>query len=116
MPTSRRRSATVAIGTVVLAASLSACSTGSDYSRICTDSKTNQRLSDSECRSGSGYAGAHGWYYLPAGSKAPAVGQRATGGVTSVPSGKSVSGESVSAKGGTVSRGGFVGGHGSVGG
>jgi hypothetical protein len=119
MAAPRRRSAVVGVGVIALAtASLTACSSGSDYSGVCVDTKTSTRVKDGDCRdtTGSGGGGAHGWYYYKAGTKAPAVGERVSGGSFSLPSGVSASKGGVSAKGGSVSRGGFGSGHGSFGG
>ncbi|URG17449.1 putative secreted protein [Rhodococcus phage Mbo2] len=49
---------------------------------ICVDRKTNQRLDDSWCRNDSS---GMGWFYLPNGSSAPAVGSRTTSGSWDVP-------------------------------
>lgn len=117
MPAPRRRSAAVAVGTAALVvASLTGCASGTDYTGVCVDKRTNNRVVDKDCDDNHVAGGSHGWYYIPAGRTAPAVGKPVTGGVFTAPVGKSVAKGGVSAKGGTVARGGFGGTHGSVGG
>jgi hypothetical protein len=109
----RRASTAITIGVVAaLAASLTGCGEGSgvkaDYAKICRDNSTQKRLPDDDCNN---HGGAAGWYYFPvraSGTRVPAVGKTATGGVTSLPAGKSAE-SGVSSKGGSVSRGGFGG-------
>jgi hypothetical protein len=121
MSTRRRRASTaVSIGVVAaLAATLTGCGEGSgvnpDYAQICRDNSTAKRLPDGDCNN---HAGGAGWYFLPLANRGntavPAVGQKTSGGVSSLPAGKTGA-TGVSSKGGAVSRGGF-GGSGSEGG
>lgn len=123
MSSSRRRrrvSNVVSIGVVAaLAASLTGCGEGAgvkeDYAQICRDNTTQKRLPDGDCNNHGGHAG---WYYFPlsgrTSTKVPAVGDQATGGVATLPSGKTAK-SGLSSRGGSVSKGGF-GGSGSKGG
>ncbi|BFM23412.1 hypothetical protein QE430_002196 [Microbacterium testaceum] len=109
----RRASRTVTVGVVAaLAASLTGCGQGSnvseDYAQICRDNSTEKRLPDDDCNN---HGGSAHWYYLPIGSSSrtvPAVGQPTTGGVDSLPSGKTAA-RGISSEGASVSRGGFGG-------
>lgn len=109
----RRASRTVTVGVVAaLAATLTGCGQGTnvsdDYAQICRDNSTEKRLPDDDCNNHGG--NAH-WYYLPLGSSSrtvPAVGQPATGGSDSIPSGKTAA-RGISSDGDSVSRGGFGG-------
>jgi hypothetical protein len=110
-----RRSGAV---TVSLVAALSVAMTGcgsqsTEYNGVCVDNRTNTRVDDSNCNRG---GGGHGWVYYRPGQSAPAVGQRAFGGTTTVPDGASVAHGGGPAKGGVVARGGFGGHGGGVGG
>jgi len=85
------------------------------YDQVCVD-QHNNRLSDAQCNTAQG--GGH-WYYIPRGkgNTPPAVGQQAVGGSPLAPtSGKAYSGSPSSGGEGTVSRGGFGGKSGTVGG
>ena len=100
-----------------------------DYDAVCVDD-ANTRVADDRCddpenlaegdgQNATGHAGGGHWYFIPTGGSAPGIGQRATGGSTSVPDPArfNVHAGGVDAHGGTVSRGGFGGrGGGSVGG
>jgi len=110
----RRASRAVSIGVVAaLAASLTGCGQGSgvnaDYAKICRDNSTQKRLPDDDCNNHGGHAG---WYYLPVSSsrstRVPAVGAQASGGTTSLPSGKTAE-SGLSSRGSSVSKGGFGG-------
>lgn len=140
MPASRRRSAAVAVGAAALvAASLTSCSPSPKYdgAAVCVDQATNKRLPDRDCndghRSGGYYGGGYpGWYYLGGNRSAAPVGGLVSGGSYSPPAGGNYLKGGVSPSGGTVSRstvsksgsisksgvsrGGFGGSHGSVGG
>lgn len=88
---------------------------GSDQQGVCVDKTSNVRVDDDDCDDGSA-GGSHGWYYIPNGSRAPAVGQSTSGqGSFATPSGSFAKG-GVAADGGKVTRGGFFSGHGSFGG
>lgn len=109
----RRASRTVTVGVVAaLAATLTGCGQGTnvsdDYAQICRDNSTEKRLPDDDCNN---HGGSAHWYYLPLGSSSrtiPAVGQPATGGSDSLPSGKTAA-RGISSDGDSVSRGGFGG-------
>jgi len=109
----RRASRTVTVGVVAaLAATLTGCGQGTnvsdDYAQICRDNATEKRLPDDDCNN---HGGSAHWYYLPLGSSGrtvPAVGQPATGGSDSLPSGKTAA-RGISSDGDSVSRGGFGG-------
>ncbi|WP_279366968.1 tRNA-dihydrouridine synthase [Microbacterium testaceum] len=109
----RRASRTVTVGVVAaLAATLTGCGQGTnvsdDYAQICRDNSTQKRLPDDDCNN---HGGSAHWYYLPLGSSSrtvPAVGQPATGGSDSLPSGKTAA-RGISSDGDSVSRGGFGG-------
>ena len=116
----RRRSASVTIGvTAVLVATLSGCSASAeeeeyDYGAVCADQQTQQRVADDDdCDD----RGSYGWYYIPVGSRAPAVGERVSGGSFDPPaSGEAVCRGGIPSEGGEVSRGGFGSCSGTVGG
>lgn len=77
-----------------------------DYAQVCKDNRNETRVEDSYCSEEGRAAGHIGWYFYQSGSAVPGVGSPATGGVTSVPSGK-VAKSGTPSKGGTVARGGF---------
>lgn len=123
--TRRRASIAVSIGvTATLATTLTGCSNGGpetkeDYAKICRDEQTQVRVEDEKCDENTSTHGYHGGflpYYFLLGNNSrtsvPAVGARATGGVSTLPAGKSYrsgvskSGETF-AKG--TARGGFGG-------
>lgn len=104
----RRRSASVGIGvTAVLVTTLSGCSEEEDYdyAAVCADQQTQVRVNDDEdCDD----RGSYGWYYIPVGSNAPAVGESVGGGSFAAPSSnQAVCLGGVPAEGGEVTRGGF---------
>lgn len=116
MAASRRRSSAVTVGAIaVVSIGLSGCSSSPDYAGVCVDKSSNKRVADRDCDDSHVSGGSHGWYYVRAGSKAPAVGSAVSGGSFSEPSGTFAKG-GVSSKGGTIARGGFGGGDGSFGG
>lgn len=83
---------------------------------VCVDRTTDVRVSDEECDDDT-TSGGHGWYYIPAGRRAPAEGQAISGqGSYVAPSNGSFTKGGVSADGGNVTRGGFYSGKGSFGG
>lgn len=97
--------------TTVLAATLSGCSADAadqeeyDYGAVCADQRTQLRVGDDDdCDDGVSY----GWYYIPVGSPAPAVGERVSGGSFESPSSDdAVCWGGAPSEGGEVSRGGF---------
>ncbi len=119
-PTTRRRSASVTIGvTTVLVTTLSGCSASAgeeeyDYGAVCADQQTQLRVNDDDdCDD----RGSYGWYYIPVGSQAPAVGDRVSGGsFDAPPSDEAVCFGGAPSEGGEVSQGGFGGCSGTVGG
>lgn len=104
----RKRSAQVILG-VVLASVLSACgSTESDYTEVCVDNRTGERIPEDECDDDDGHGGHRGgWVYFPHGSHVPAVGSKVTGGSRTFPASGTI--------GRAPSSGGF-GSHGTFGG
>jgi hypothetical protein len=117
---SQRKSAAVALGvTALLAPSLSACGGGDDTvdnQAVCVDEETQERVPDDQCdpdgdRASNIGGGAFLWYFLgtTAGRGFPGIGQRASGGTFTPPSGSYRRG-GVPAAGGNVPRGGFGGG------
>lgn len=113
----RRRSASVTIGvTAVLVTTLSGCSGDEgdyDYGAVCADQQTQVRVSDNLCDDG----GFHGWYFIPVGSWAQAVGERVSGGsFNPPPGGEQAFRGGVPPEGGVIERGGFGGNSDSVGG
>lgn len=122
--TRRMRSRSVALGlTTVVAASLTGCAPAADNRAICVDPATQLRVDDDQCDEddddyvGSGAVGGYYWYYVRAGSRAPAVGASyatASGTFDSRTLAGKTSKGGVSSDGGTVSRGGF-GGSGKIG-
>lgn len=109
----RRRSKAVIIGasTVAVVGALiwAGSSDDPDYQALCVDQSGN-RIDDDYCdddgsRSG---VGGYAWYYLRKGSRAPALGAKATGGTFVAPSSYSVKRGGISASGGVI-KGGFGG-------
>jgi hypothetical protein len=96
------RSATVAIGvTAVVAAALSGCSSSEDYTAVCVDEDTMERVSDYECDDDDNYGGgSYIWYYLGSGRRAPSVGSYVSGGSTTPPAGSAGRGSRSSNDGG----------------
>lgn len=116
--TDRRRSIAVGVGAAALglAAIVGFSSGGSDQRGVCVDKSTDVRVDDDVCEDES-TGGGHGWYYIPAGRRAPALGQAVSGqGSFSAPRSDSFSKGGVAADGGEVTRGGFRSGNGSFGG
>lgn len=109
----RRRSASVTIGvTAVLVTTLTGCSASAeeeeyDYAAVCADQQTQQRVADDDdCDD----RGSYGWYYIPVGTVAPAIGQGVSGGSFDPPSSnQAVCLGGVPDDGGTIERGGFGG-------
>jgi hypothetical protein len=90
-------------------------SSRTDERGVCVDRTSNVRVDDDVCDD-STTGGSHGWYYIPSGRRAPAVGDATRGqGSFATPSGSFDKG-GVSSDGGKVTRGGFLSGHGSFGG
>lgn len=116
---SRRRSVAVSVGAVALVTvGLSGCSREPDYdyAGVCVDEQTNTRVTDDRCDGHtSGFHGGFGWYFIPRGTVAPAVGATATGGTLS-PARNAWTGRGMSESGGTVTRGGFSSHHATIGG
>jgi hypothetical protein len=114
----RRRSKAVPITVAALLGSGLLAGCGSqNYDQVCVD-KNNNRLSDAQCNNGT-VGGVGHWYYIPRGKgyAPPAVGKQVIGGSPLAPtSGKAYSGSPASGGEGTVSRGGFGGKSGTVGG
>jgi hypothetical protein len=112
----RRRSAAVGVGAVALGLiAVGSLSSGADERGVCVDRTSNVRVDDDVCDDDTS-SGTHGWYYIPAGRRAPAEGQSTSGqGSFVTPSGSFDKG-GVSSDGGKVTRGGFLSGHGSFGG
>ena len=116
----QRRSASVTVGVAaVLVATLSGCSASAEeeeyeYGAVCVDQNTQQRVGDDDdCDEGPSY----GWYYVPVGTVAPAVGETASGGVfTPAPDAEAVCYGGVPREGGEITQGGFGACSGAVGG
>lgn len=70
----RKRCASVAFGGVFAALVLAACGRSEpepDFSQVCVDEQSRQRVDDERCdRGGSGA----GWFYIPSARPAPPVG------------------------------------------
>lgn len=96
---------------------IGAFNSGTDQQGVCVDKTTNVRVDDDECDDNHSNGGVHGWYFIPSGRRAPALGQAVSGqGSFTTPRGDSFSKGGVAADGGKVTRGGFFSGHGSFGG
>lgn len=120
----RRRSLSVSVGVAaILAAALSGCSgvqgqyasdDDYDYGAACVEQETELRTYDDYCDDDRiGY----GWYYLPIGGYAQAIGRRVSGGsFNPPPPGATAFRGGIPKDGAVVSRGGFGGKSGSVGG
>ena len=108
----RLRSVAITLGAVpLLATGLTGCGSDDDdydYSAVCVDQATQQRVDDDECDD-DGRDGVHGWYFIPVGFYAGGIGQRVGGGSFATPSGSHIKG-GVPKTGATVQRGGFGGG------
>jgi hypothetical protein len=111
----RRRSIAVGVGAVALGlVAFGAFDSGTDERGVCVDRTSDVRVDDDQCDDTTG--GVHGWYYIPAGNRAPSVGQAVSGqGSFATPSGSFAKG-GVAADGGEVTRGGFLSGKGTFGG
>lgn len=99
---STRRSAAVTLGiTALVAGGLTACGSTAErnYAGYCVDKQTQQRVPDSECRSG---RSGRSWYYVRSGTSYPRVGGRATGGSATAPKDYSYVEGGLDAKGGTT--------------
>lgn len=95
---------------------IGAFDSGTDQRGVCVDRATDVRVDDDVCDDNT-TNGAHGWYFIPSGRRAPAEGQAVSGqGSFTQPSSDSFSKGGVAADGGKVTRGGFLSGHGSFGG
>lgn len=119
----RKRSAAVRLTiTAMLAASLTACSSGDEpdpeNAAICVDPNTQVRVDDSQCgddydhhiySNGGGFGTAALWYFIGRGSAYPPMGARYGGGTFTRPANISGIGRGASRTGGTVARGGFGG-------
>jgi hypothetical protein len=123
----RRRSKAVPITVAALLGSglLAGCgSNDKAYDQVCVDNKTNTRIADARCdenNNANGTTGGAGssWYYIGRGGPygPPPIGSPPAGGSRFAPSdGKSFSGVPDTGGTGTVSRGGFGGKSGTVGG
>lgn len=89
-----------------------------DYAKVCQDKSTKMRADDSKCSNQGRGSTLYGWYFIATNTdkRVPPIGEKLSGGVTSIPK-TATSKSGVSGKGiGTVSRGGFGGSHGSNGG
>lgn len=113
----RRRSIAVGVGAAALGlVAVGAFSSGTDQRGVCVDKTTNVRVDDDVCDNNTS-SGAHSWYYIPSGRRAPAEGQAVSGqGSFTAPRNDSFTRGGVAADGGKVTRGGFMSGHGSFGG
>lgn len=116
-----RKSAVVSVGAVALASLglyAAAEDDDHDYAGVCVDETTQRRVADDQCdgNHGSGFHGGRGWYFVPRGTAAPAVGAPVSGGSFTEPPRSRSWGTGFRSEGGVVTRGGFSG-HGfSVGG
>ena len=114
----RRRSASVTLGAAaIFAATLSGCSAGGEeysHGAVCADPQTERRVEDERCEDGR--SGRHGWYFLPVGTRARPVGARLNGGSFTPPPGAAVFRGGVPREGAVITRGGFGGKSGTVGG
>lgn len=79
-----RKSTSVKLSiTAAVALALTGCGSGvpdDSYQAVCTDPKTNQRVSDNRCDTNGNGSNAFLWYYLAMGRNYPAVGQSVSGG------------------------------------
>ena len=116
-----RKSAAVTVGAVALASIGiygAVQDDDHDYAGVGVAQATQHRGADvrgDDHRSG-GFHGGHGWYFVPRGVAAPAIGARVSGGSFTAPPSSKSWGSGFRSEGGVVTRGGFSG-HGfSVGG
>ncbi len=115
----RSRVLSVSVSGVLAATSLAACSSGDDakdYHGVCVDESTRQRVDDDRCDEsgtrvgGVGGVGGLGWLYYGTGTRAPAIGERVSGGTATPPQGSALTRGGVPGDGASISRGGFGGG------
>lgn len=110
----RRRSVSVTLGvTALVAAGLTGCAPEVDNQAICVDPQTEERVDDDYCEDDDHHGGGYAWYYMRAGTRAPAVGSTyasTKGTFDSSTLRGSTSTGGVDSDGGTISRGGFGGG------
>jgi hypothetical protein len=116
---SQRRTVVVGLGvTALLAGTITAMVASSneepDYAQVCFNDDTGERVEDTRCDNSSTdgrSSGIYAWYFYSRGASVPGVGQNRSGYPSytrTVPTGARTS-TGYSAKGGTVSRGGFGG-------
>ncbi|MHA7290009.1 Tat pathway signal protein [Arthrobacter sp. MDT3-24] len=112
---SQRRTVVVGLGvTALLAGTITAVVASNqdepEYAQVCFNDETGERVEDTQCNSSAGRSGAlFAWYFYSRGASVPAVGQNRSSYpsyTSTIPSGAKAS-TGYSAKGGTVSRGGF---------
>lgn len=110
----RLRSKSVTLGLTLVAASVfTGCAAEQDGQAICVNPETEERVDDDSCDedqedydgTGSGFF----WFYMPAGTSAPAVGSRynPSTGYYSAPKGQNYTKGGVPKSGGSISKGGF---------
>jgi hypothetical protein len=83
------RTATLITAGLLTIGALTACGGDDDYQGICIDPATQQRVNDEYCTTDRHDGHHYGWGYYPVGSRVPAVGHKAAGYKTTVPSGRS---------------------------
>jgi len=116
---SQRRTAVVGLGvTALLAGTITAMVASNneepEYAQVCFNDDTGERVEDTQCDNSSTdgrSSGIYAWYFYSRGVSVPGVGQNRSGYPSftrTVPTGARTS-TGYSAKGGTVSRGGFGG-------
>lgn len=102
-----KKSAAVTLGITALVGGSLVAGSSHDATRdtagYCVDKNTQQRVDDSQCRTGTHTTGhTYGWYYARTGTRFPAVGQRASGGSFTAPTGSSYVEGGLGKGGGTV--------------
>ena len=116
---SQRRTVVVGLGvTALLAGTISAIVASNeadpDYAQVCFNDDTGERVEDTQCNNSSTEgrsSGIYAWYFYSRGASVPALGQNRSAYPSytrTIPSGARTA-TGYSAKGGTVSRGGFGG-------
>jgi hypothetical protein len=116
---SQRRTVVVGLGvTALLAGTITAMVASNedeaDYAQVCFNDDTGERVDDAQCNNSSTdgrSSGIYAWYFYSRGASVPGLGQNRSGYPSysrTVPTGAKAS-TGYSAKGGTVSRGGFGG-------
>jgi hypothetical protein len=116
---SQRRTVLVGLGvTALLAGTITAMVASNedeaDYAQVCFNDDTGERVDDARCNNSSTdgrSSGIYAWYFYSRGASVPGLGQNRSGYPSysrTVPTGAKAS-TGYSAKGGTVSRGGFGG-------